>query len=87
VDVEDDGRDDDTEYEEDISRGAPVIAVARTYAFPGLELGGAGLGLVYSPPRSTRVLRFRALTGGGIAVERALVADADISNSLPGVGI
>lgn len=87
VDAEDDGREDETEYAKEVSRGVPVIVVARTCVFTGLELGAAGAGLAQSPPRSTRVLRFRALPGGGIAVERALVADTDISNSLPGVGI
>jgi hypothetical protein len=87
VDAEDDWRDDRTEDAEDVSRRVPVRAVARTYAFAGLKLGGTGASLACSPARSARVLRFNVLPGGCIAVERALVADADISNSFPGVGI
>jgi len=86
VDAEDDGRDDETEDENDVSRGTPATPVARTYALTGLELGGTGAALAGSPARSMRVLRLRVLPGGGMAVERVLVADADISHSLLGVG-
>ena len=87
VEAEDEGRDEDTEEENDASRGTPVIDVALTCEFVGFELGGTGAGLAISPARSAKVLRLSVLDGGGIAVERALVAEADISKSLPGVGI
>lgn len=86
-DAEDDGRDDVTEDEKDVSRGGPAIEVALTQALTGLEPGGAGAGLAVSPARSTRVFRFSGFVGGGIAVERVLIADADMSESLPGVGM
>ena len=56
----------------------------------GRELGGGRVGLTSSPPRSARVLRFNGFeVGGGIDVddERALLAEADISTSLPGEGL
>lgn len=87
ADAEDGGRDDEAEEEKAGSRGAPAIDVARPYALTGLELGGAGAGLAVSPARSARVFRFKLFPGGSIAVERALVAEADISKSLPGVGM
>lgn len=88
VEAEDEGRKDEIEDANELSRVAPLPDVARN-AFDGsLVPGGAGAALPGSPARSTRVLRLRELPGGGIAVERALVSDADISNSLlPGVGI
>ena len=61
--------------------------VALTCALYGRELGGAGAGLpVGSPARSAKVFRLRVfvLCGGGIAVVRAFVAEADISTILPG---
>lgn len=55
---------------------------------PNRELGGAGLGLVGSPPRSIKVFRFKGfMGGGGITPERAFLAEADTSISLPGDGI
>lgn len=80
-------REEEIEDENDVSRETPAIDVARTYAVTGLELGGAGAALEVSPARSARVLRFKVFPGGSIAEERALVAEADISNSFPGVGI
>lgn len=65
----------------------PAIDVALTWALTGRELGGAGAGLpVGSPARSANVFRLRIFMfgGGGIAIVRAFVAEADISNSLPG---
>ena len=82
----DEGR-EETDEENDVSRATPASDVALTWALTGLELGGAGVGLEGSPARSANVLRFRSLFGGGSMVERALVAAADISKSLPGVGI
>ncbi len=65
-------------------REAPPMEVALTC----LELGGAGLGRLGSPPRSVRVFRFNGFDGGGaMDEERALLAEADISISLPGEGI
>lgn len=78
---------EETEEEKDVSRATPASDVALTWALTSLELGGAGVGLEGSPARSANVLRFRSLFGGGSMVERALVAAADISKSLPGVGI
>lgn len=77
------GRDDETDDEKEVSRRAPAIDVALTCALIGREAGGACEGPIVSPPRSTRVLRFRALDGGGIVVVRALVAAADISKRVP----
>lgn len=55
---------------------------------PNREVGGAGLGLDGSPPRSIKVFRFKGLIGGGgITPERAFLAEADTSISLPGDGI
>lgn len=55
---------------------------------PNRELGSAGLGLDGSPPRSVKVFRFKGFTdGGGIAPERAFLAEPDRSISLPGDGI
>lgn len=65
----------------------PAIDVALTWALTGRELGGAGAVLpVGSPARSANVFRLRVFMfcGGGIAIVRAFVAEADISNSLPG---
>ena len=86
IDTPDDWR-DDTEDEKEESRERPVIDVALTWALIGRELGGAGAGLpVGSPARSANVFRLRVFVfcGGGIAVVRAFVAEADISNILPG---
>lgn len=78
----------ETEDENGASRETPAIEVALICELTGLELGGAGVGLTGSPARSARVLRLRRLfPGGGMAVERALMAGADISKSFPGVGI
>ena len=89
VEAEDEGRKDEMEDANEASRAVPLADVVRKNPFDGsLVPGGAGAALPGSPARSTRVLRLRELPGGGIAVERALVSDADISNSLlPGVGI
>ena len=76
---------DDAEEEE--SREMPVIDIALALALGRRELGGAGAGLpVGSPARSANVFRLRIFVfcGGGIAVVRAFVAEADISNSLLG---
>lgn len=55
---------------------------------PNREIGGAGLGLDGSPPRSIKVFRFKGfMGGGGIAPEREFLAEADTSASLPGDGI
>lgn len=86
MEATDDGR-EETEEENEVSRATPASEVALTWALTGLELGGAGVGLEGSPARSASVLRFLSLFGGGSIVERALVAAADISKSLPGVGI
>lgn len=46
------------------------------------------MGLDGSPPRSIKVFRFKGLLGGGgITPERAFLAEADTSTSLPGDGI
>lgn len=86
MEATDDGR-EETDEENEVSRATPASDVALTWALTGLELGGAGVGLEGSPARSASVLRFLSLLGGGSMVERALVAAADISKSLPGVGI
>lgn len=86
MEVTDEGR-EETDEENEVSRATPARDVALTWALTGLELGGAGVGLEVSPARSANVLRFSPLFGGGSMVERALVAAADISKSLPGVGI
>ena len=84
MEATDEGRDEETEDVEYGSRDTPAIDVALTWALTCLELGGAGAGLALSPARSTRVLRFSLFGGGGICVERALVSEADISESLLG---
>ena len=68
----------------DISQEPPVVETEPTKEFRGREIGGPGAGREVSPARSARVLRFNPLPGGAIAVERALVAAADISKSLLG---
>lgn len=78
---------DETEDEREESRERPAIDVALTCALIGRELGGAGAGLpLGSPARSAKVFRLRVFTvgGGGIGIVRAFVAEADISDSLPG---
>ena len=78
---------DDTEDEEEGSRDIPLIDIALALALGRRELGGAGAGLpMGSPARSVNVFRLRIFVfwGGGIAVVRALVAEADISNNLLG---
>lgn len=78
---------DDIEDEREESRETPAIDVALTLELIRRELGGAGADLpLGSPARSAKVFRLRVFVfcGGGIAVVRAFVADADISNSLPG---
>jgi len=87
IDAEDEGREEVIEDEKDVSREAPAIDVALTNVLAGLELVGAGPCLAVSPARSAKVFRLSALAGGAIAVERALVAEADISKSFPGVGM
>ena len=63
----------------------PAIEFALAWLLSGREPGGAGAGLpMGSPPRSEKVLRFRTFEGGGIAIVRAFVAEADISDNLPG---
>ena len=74
---------EEIEDEWETSRGAPVSGVDPARELNGRE-GAAGAGLDVSPARSARVLRFNTLPGGGIAIERALVAAADISNSFLG---
>ena len=78
------GREDETDDGKDVSQGGPAFDVGFASVFTGRKLGGAGAGLVVSPARSTRVLRFNPLAGGGIAIFRALVAAADISKSFLG---
>ena len=78
---------DDSEDDREESRETPVMDVALKWALIGRELGGAGAGLpLGSPARSAKVFRLWVFVfcGGGIAVVRALVAEADISDSLPG---
>lgn len=75
---------DDTEDERGESRATPVIDVTLTWAFGRRELGAAGADLpLGSPARSAKVFRFRVLVscGGGMAVVRAFIDDADISAS------
>lgn len=77
---------DDAEDEEE-SREMLAIDIALALALGRRELGGAGAGLpVGSPARSANVFRLRMFVfcGGGIAVVRAFVAEADISNNLLG---
>lgn len=83
----DGGRADDVEDENDAWRAVPANEVALTEALACLELDTPGIGLTVSPARSTRVLRLAVLAGGGIADKRALLAEADISESFPGEGI
>ena len=64
-----------------------MIDVALTWALSVREVGGAGAGLpVGSPARSANVFRLRVFMfcGGGMTPVRAFVAEADISNILPG---
>lgn len=78
---------DDMEDEKEESRATPAIDVALTWGLARRELGAAGAGLpLGSPARSANVFRFRVLVfcGGAIAVVRAFVDEADISDSLPG---
>ena len=62
----------------------PANEVVFTEALTCLEPDAPDIGLAVSPARSTRVLRLTVLAGGGIADERALLAEADISESFPG---
>ena len=82
----DEGR-EETEDEKEVSRGTPAKDVALMCEFIGREPGGGPAGLVVSPARSINVLRGGPLAGGGMEDKRALVAEADISLSLPGEGI
>lgn len=76
---------DDTEDEREESRERPAIDVALTWASIEREFGGEGAGLpLGSPARSANVFRLRGFCGGGIAIVRAFVAEADISATLPG---
>ena len=78
------GREDEIEDEKDVSKGALAIEVVLIDAFGKRDSGGPGAGLVVSPARSTRVLRFIPMAGAGTVVFRALVAAADISTSFWG---
>jgi len=86
MEVTEGGR-EEVEDEYEVCRDNPAIVVAFTAALTGLELGGAGVGLLTSPAVSARVLRFKAPEGGGSMVDRALLAEAVTSTNLSGEGM
>ncbi len=75
---------EDVEDECAVSREAPKCDLEPAKVFKGRVIAGAGACREVSPARSARVLRFNPLSGGAIAIERALVAAADNSKSFLG---